>query len=122
MVNNLREQRINMVQTKEQYVFLHSAVNDALLCGETFIPVVDFTKYHQQVKNDGRVKRLEHSLKMLFMCLSYVMPTLQNFAKMLHGEGAKLFVMRFRNMWHLIDTYFNSKDASAQGLSDFVSI
>ena len=49
VVNQLREQRINMVQTKEQYVFLHSAVNDALLCGETFIPVVDFTKYHQQV-------------------------------------------------------------------------
>ena len=54
VVNNLREQRINMVQTKEQYVFLHSAVNDALLCGETFIPVVDFTKYHQQVRwNEG---------------------------------------------------------------------
>ena len=121
----MREQRINMVQTKEQYVFLHSAVNDALLCGETFIPVVDFTKYHQQVKDGGRVKMLEHSLKMLLMCLSFVMtakPTLQNLAKMLHGEGAKLFVMRFRNMWHLIDTYFNSKDASAQGLSDFVSI
>ena len=63
-----------MVQTKEQYVFLHSAVNDALLCGETFIPVVDFTKYHQQVKDGGGVKKiriLSYALTMLLICASY---------------------------------------------------
>nr|CAB3265301.1 receptor-type tyrosine-protein phosphatase kappa [Phallusia mammillata] len=36
-VRDLRTRRINMVQTEEQYVFIHEAVLEALLCGETSV-------------------------------------------------------------------------------------
>ncbi|NXK87508.1 PTPRK phosphatase, partial [Formicarius rufipectus] len=38
-VQQLREQRVSMVQTKEQYTFLYEAVLEGLLCGNTGIPV-----------------------------------------------------------------------------------
>ncbi|KAM8983733.1 receptor-type tyrosine-protein phosphatase U-like isoform 5-T5 [Ara ararauna] len=38
-VQRLREQRISMVQTKEQYTFLYEVVLEGLLCGSTGIPV-----------------------------------------------------------------------------------
>ncbi|CAK8689546.1 receptor-type tyrosine-protein phosphatase kappa-like isoform X2 [Clavelina lepadiformis] len=36
-VRDLRSRRVNMVQTEEQYVFIHEAVLEALLCGETSV-------------------------------------------------------------------------------------
>ncbi|XP_061222701.1 receptor-type tyrosine-protein phosphatase alpha-like isoform X2 [Neopsephotus bourkii] len=38
-VQRLREQRISMVQTKEQYTFLYEVVLEGLLCGSTGVPV-----------------------------------------------------------------------------------
>ncbi|XP_051660561.1 receptor-type tyrosine-protein phosphatase kappa-like [Manacus candei] len=38
-VQQLREQRVSMVQTKEQYTFLYEALLEGLLCGNTGVPV-----------------------------------------------------------------------------------
>ncbi|KAM6991189.1 uncharacterized protein RBU47_015700 [Passerculus sandwichensis] len=38
-VQQLREQRVSMVQTKEQYSFLYEALLEGLLCGSTGLPV-----------------------------------------------------------------------------------
>ncbi|KAM3655219.1 receptor-type tyrosine-protein phosphatase T-like [Ammospiza maritima maritima] len=38
-VQQLREQRVSMVQTKEQYSFLYEALLEGLLCGSTGVPV-----------------------------------------------------------------------------------
>ncbi|XP_030368581.1 receptor-type tyrosine-protein phosphatase kappa-like isoform X3 [Strigops habroptila] len=38
-VQRLREQRVSMVQTKEQYTFLYEVVLEGLLCGITGVPV-----------------------------------------------------------------------------------
>lgn len=37
-VRELRSRRVNMVQTEEQYVFIHDAILEACLCGDTSIP------------------------------------------------------------------------------------
>ncbi|KAG5265094.1 hypothetical protein AALO_G00261350 [Alosa alosa] len=41
-VKTLCSRRINMIQTEEQYVFIHEAILEACLCGETAIPVSEF--------------------------------------------------------------------------------
>ncbi|NXI62765.1 PTPRK phosphatase, partial [Anseranas semipalmata] len=38
-VQKLREQRVSMVQTKEQYAFLYEVLLEGLLCGSTAVPV-----------------------------------------------------------------------------------
>ncbi|XP_010220017.1 PREDICTED: receptor-type tyrosine-protein phosphatase T-like [Tinamus guttatus] len=38
-VQKLREQRVSMVQTKEQYTFLYEVLLEGLLCGSTGVPV-----------------------------------------------------------------------------------
>ncbi|XP_010158110.1 PREDICTED: receptor-type tyrosine-protein phosphatase mu-like [Eurypyga helias] len=38
-VQRLREQRVSMVQTKEQYTFLYEVLLEGLLCGNTGVPV-----------------------------------------------------------------------------------
>ncbi|XP_008946892.1 PREDICTED: receptor-type tyrosine-protein phosphatase mu-like, partial [Merops nubicus] len=38
-VRRLREQRVSMVQTEEQYTFLYEALLEGLLCGSTGVPV-----------------------------------------------------------------------------------
>ncbi|KAG7269222.1 hypothetical protein CRUP_037922 [Coryphaenoides rupestris] len=40
-VKALRSRRINMVQTEEQYIFIHDAILEACLCGETAIPTLN---------------------------------------------------------------------------------
>uniref|UniRef100_A0A6I8NFE2 protein-tyrosine-phosphatase n=1 Tax=Ornithorhynchus anatinus TaxID=9258 RepID=A0A6I8NFE2_ORNAN len=37
-VRELRSRRVNMVQTEEQYVFIHDAILEACLCGDTSVP------------------------------------------------------------------------------------
>ncbi|KAM9701105.1 LOW QUALITY PROTEIN: receptor-type tyrosine-protein phosphatase mu-like, partial [Menidia menidia] len=37
-VRELRARRVNMVQTEEQYVFIHDAILEACLCGDTAVP------------------------------------------------------------------------------------
>ncbi|KAM5194349.1 receptor-type tyrosine-protein phosphatase U-like [Mantella aurantiaca] len=44
-VSELRKKRVKMVQEKEQYIFLYDALLEALLCGNTSIPVQDIQKH-----------------------------------------------------------------------------
>ncbi|NXH13743.1 PTPRK phosphatase, partial [Bucco capensis] len=44
-VQRLREQRVGMVQTKEQYTFLYEVLLEGLLCGNTGVPVENITSH-----------------------------------------------------------------------------
>ncbi|XP_047672606.1 receptor-type tyrosine-protein phosphatase U isoform X1 [Tachysurus fulvidraco] len=48
-VKTLCSQRINMIQTEEQYVFIHDAILEACLCGETAIPVSEFALTYKDI-------------------------------------------------------------------------
>ncbi|KAM9800539.1 receptor-type tyrosine-protein phosphatase T isoform 8-T9 [Syngnathus typhle] len=48
-IRELRSQRVNMVQTEEQYVFVHDAILEACLCGNTAIPVCDFRAVYYNI-------------------------------------------------------------------------
>ncbi|XP_057193351.1 receptor-type tyrosine-protein phosphatase T isoform X2 [Triplophysa rosa] len=48
-IRELRSQRVNMVQTEEQYVFVHDAILEACLCGNTAIPVCDFRAIYYNI-------------------------------------------------------------------------
>nr|XP_006825209.1 PREDICTED: receptor-type tyrosine-protein phosphatase mu-like [Saccoglossus kowalevskii] len=47
-----RENRMHFVQTVEQYEFIHTAVMEAILCGDTSIPASDFRQIY------GKLQRL----------------------------------------------------------------
>ncbi|XP_048681507.1 receptor-type tyrosine-protein phosphatase U isoform X2 [Caretta caretta] len=48
-VKTLCSRRINMIQTEEQYVFIHDAILEACLCGETAIPVSEFKPTYKEM-------------------------------------------------------------------------
>ncbi|KAM4699824.1 receptor-type tyrosine-protein phosphatase U isoform 2-T2 [Discoglossus pictus] len=48
-VKTLCSRRINMVQTQEQYVFIHDAILEACLCGDTAIPACDFRQTYKEM-------------------------------------------------------------------------
>uniref|UniRef100_A0A3B3RQB3 protein-tyrosine-phosphatase n=1 Tax=Paramormyrops kingsleyae TaxID=1676925 RepID=A0A3B3RQB3_9TELE len=48
-IRELRSQRVNMVQTEEQYVFVHDAILEACLCGNTAIPVCEFREIYYNI-------------------------------------------------------------------------
>ncbi|XP_041434116.1 receptor-type tyrosine-protein phosphatase T isoform X4 [Xenopus laevis] len=50
-VRELRAQRVNMVQTEEQYVFVHDAILEACLCGNTAIPVCEFSSVYYNISH-----------------------------------------------------------------------
>ncbi|XP_052270463.1 uncharacterized protein LOC127871510 isoform X2 [Dreissena polymorpha] len=68
MVEALRQQRVNMVQTKEQYKYLHEAVAEALLIGthpvltRQFASVVD---YMMGKEKESRTTRLEEQFNLI---------------------------------------------------------
>ncbi|XP_052270483.1 uncharacterized protein LOC127871517 isoform X7 [Dreissena polymorpha] len=68
MVEALRQQRVNMVQTKEQYKYLHEAVAEALLIGthpvltRQFASVVD---YIMGKERKSRTTRLEEQFNLI---------------------------------------------------------
>ncbi|CAI8018482.1 Receptor-type tyrosine-protein phosphatase epsilon [Geodia barretti] len=49
IVSRLREQRMMMVQTHDQYGFIHDAVLESLICGETQIPAQNLPKVMGQL-------------------------------------------------------------------------
>ncbi|XP_030073208.1 receptor-type tyrosine-protein phosphatase U isoform X1 [Microcaecilia unicolor] len=52
-VKTLCSRRINMIQTEEQYIFIHDAILEACLCGDTAIPVAEFKQtYKEMIKID----------------------------------------------------------------------
>ncbi|XP_075757469.1 receptor-type tyrosine-protein phosphatase T isoform X7 [Pelodiscus sinensis] len=48
-VRELRSQRVNLVQTEEQYIFVHDAILEACLCGNTAIPVCEFRSIYYNI-------------------------------------------------------------------------
>ena len=44
-VKELRQRRVNMVANLEQYIFLHDALLEAVLCGETGVTAEELGEY-----------------------------------------------------------------------------
>uniref|UniRef100_A0A8D0B6A3 protein-tyrosine-phosphatase n=1 Tax=Salvator merianae TaxID=96440 RepID=A0A8D0B6A3_SALMN len=74
-VKTLCSRRINMIQTEEQYVFIHDAILEACLCGETSIPVSEFRPtYKEMVRIDPQSNSSQ--LREEFQTLNSVTPHL----------------------------------------------
>ncbi|XP_074843533.1 receptor-type tyrosine-protein phosphatase mu isoform X9 [Carettochelys insculpta] len=75
-VRELRSRRVNMVQTEEQYVFIHDAILEACLCGDTSIPASQFRSvYYEMNKLDPQTNSSQ--IKEEFRTLNMVTPTLR---------------------------------------------
>ncbi|XP_045079927.1 receptor-type tyrosine-protein phosphatase T-like [Coregonus clupeaformis] len=72
-IRELRSQRVNMVQTEEQYVFVHDAILEAFLCGNTVIPVCEFRAiYYNIIRLDPQTNSSQ--IKDEFQTLNIVTP------------------------------------------------
>ncbi|XP_053398878.1 uncharacterized protein LOC123558827 [Mercenaria mercenaria] len=59
-VQNLRHQRVNMVQNQDQYMFLHEALAEALFCPSAAVPCEHFSKtYKNMLEVDHKTKKLK---------------------------------------------------------------
>ncbi|XP_037829137.1 receptor-type tyrosine-protein phosphatase mu isoform X8 [Kryptolebias marmoratus] len=75
-VRELRARRVNMVQTEEQYVFIHDAILEACLCGNTAIPANQLRSvYHEMNRLDPQTNSCQ--IKEEFRTLNMVTPTLR---------------------------------------------
>ncbi|KAF4788878.1 Receptor-type tyrosine-protein phosphatase T [Turdus rufiventris] len=75
-VRELRSRRVNMVQTEEQYVFIHDAILEACLCGDTTIPASQVrSAYYEMNKLDPQTNSSQ--IKEEFRTLNMVTPTLR---------------------------------------------
>jgi protein tyrosine phosphatase len=71
----MRNMRVNMIQTLEQYIFVHDALLEALKCGDTSILCVDFRRrYSELLKHnpDTGKQRLQEE----FMLLNLMSPAI----------------------------------------------
>ncbi|XP_069081226.1 receptor-type tyrosine-protein phosphatase U isoform X1 [Pleurodeles waltl] len=48
-VKTLCSRRINMIQTEEQYIFIHDAILEACLCGDTSVPVSELKLAYKEM-------------------------------------------------------------------------
>uniref|UniRef100_A0A673ACD1 protein-tyrosine-phosphatase n=1 Tax=Sphaeramia orbicularis TaxID=375764 RepID=A0A673ACD1_9TELE len=75
-VRELRARRVNMVQTEEQYVFIHDAILEACLCGDTTIPANQLRSvYYEMNRLDPQTNSSQ--IKEEFRTLNMVTPTLR---------------------------------------------
>ncbi|KAM4533740.1 receptor-type tyrosine-protein phosphatase mu-like isoform 7-T7 [Odontesthes bonariensis] len=75
-VRELRARRVNMVQTEEQYVFIHDAILEACLCGDTAIPANQLRSvYYEMNRLDPQTNSCQ--IKEEFRTLNMVTPTLR---------------------------------------------
>ncbi|XP_035287447.1 receptor-type tyrosine-protein phosphatase mu-like isoform X5 [Anguilla anguilla] len=75
-VRELRSRRVNMVQTEEQYVFIHDAILEACLCGDTTIPANQIRSvYYDMNRLDPQTNSTQ--IKEEFRTLNMVTPTLR---------------------------------------------
>uniref|UniRef100_UPI00398ECD5C receptor-type tyrosine-protein phosphatase kappa isoform X3 n=1 Tax=Pristiophorus japonicus TaxID=55135 RepID=UPI00398ECD5C len=75
-VKALRSRRINMVQTEEQYIFIHDAILEACLCGDTSIPTCEVKPtYYDMIRVDSQSNSSQ--LKDEFQTLNSVSSQLQ---------------------------------------------
>ncbi|XP_029818871.1 receptor-type tyrosine-protein phosphatase U [Manacus vitellinus] len=74
-VKTLCSRRINMIQTEEQYIFIHDAILEACLCGETSIPASEFKPtYKEMVRSEPQSNSSQ--LREEFQTLNSVTPHL----------------------------------------------
>ncbi|XP_038614039.1 receptor-type tyrosine-protein phosphatase U isoform X2 [Tachyglossus aculeatus] len=74
-VRTLGSRRCSMIQTEEQYVFVHDAILEACLCGETAIAAADFqSAYRELVRLDSQANTSQ--LREEFQTLNSVTPAL----------------------------------------------
>ncbi|XP_063055132.1 receptor-type tyrosine-protein phosphatase U isoform X4 [Engraulis encrasicolus] len=74
-VKTLCSRRINMIQTEEQYIFIHDAILEACLCGETAILVNEFAPtYTELLRVDSQSNSSQ--LREEFQTLNSVTPHL----------------------------------------------
>ncbi|XP_077348602.1 receptor-type tyrosine-protein phosphatase mu isoform X7 [Lithobates pipiens] len=75
-VRELRSRRVNMVQTEEQYVFIHDAILEACLCGDTSLSASQVRSvYYEMNKVDPQTNSSQ--IKEEFRTLNMVTPTLR---------------------------------------------
>ncbi|XP_061522937.1 receptor-type tyrosine-protein phosphatase mu-like isoform X2 [Phycodurus eques] len=75
-VRELRARRVNMVQTEEQYVFIHDAILEACLCGDTSVPASQLRSiYYDMNRLDPQTN--SSPIKEEFRTLNMVTPTLR---------------------------------------------
>ncbi|XP_041824051.1 receptor-type tyrosine-protein phosphatase mu-like isoform X10 [Melanotaenia boesemani] len=75
-VRELRARRVNMVQTEEQYVFIHDAILEACLCGDTAVPANQLRSvYYEMNRLDPQTNSCQ--IKEEFRTLNMVTPTLR---------------------------------------------
>ncbi|XP_009874004.1 PREDICTED: receptor-type tyrosine-protein phosphatase mu-like, partial [Apaloderma vittatum] len=67
-VQRLREQRVSMVQTQEQYTFLYEVLLEGLLCGSTGVPVESITS-HVRCLQESEASRHNNVLEKEFKAL-----------------------------------------------------
>ncbi|XP_074876241.1 receptor-type tyrosine-protein phosphatase U-like isoform X1 [Buteo buteo] len=67
-VQRLREQRVSMVQTKEQYTFLYEVLLEGLLCGSTGVAVENITSYIHHLR-EAETSRHNNVLEKEFKAL-----------------------------------------------------
>ncbi|XP_016296225.1 receptor-type tyrosine-protein phosphatase mu-like [Sinocyclocheilus anshuiensis] len=75
-VRELRSRRVNMVQTEEQYVFIHDAILEACLCGDTTIPANQLRSVYYDM-NHLDPQTNSSQIKEEFRTLNMVTPTLR---------------------------------------------
>ncbi|XP_017734834.1 PREDICTED: receptor-type tyrosine-protein phosphatase kappa [Rhinopithecus bieti] len=101
-VKALRSRRINMVQTEEQYIFIHDAILEACLCGETAIPVCEFkAAYFDMIRidsqtNSSHLKDEFQSYRQpaAFIVTQYPLPnTVKDFWRLVYDYGCTSIVM-----------------------------
>uniref|UniRef100_A0A8C9WCB0 Receptor-type tyrosine-protein phosphatase U n=1 Tax=Scleropages formosus TaxID=113540 RepID=A0A8C9WCB0_SCLFO len=74
-VKTLCSRRINMIQSEEQYVFIHEAILEACLCGETAIAVAEFPSSYAEMLRVEPQSNSSH-LREEFQTLNSVTPRL----------------------------------------------
>ncbi|XP_068781728.1 receptor-type tyrosine-protein phosphatase mu isoform X3 [Struthio camelus] len=67
-VQRLREQRVSMVQTKEQYTFLYEVLLEGLLCGSTGVPVENVISHISSLR-EAEIQRQNNILEKEFKAL-----------------------------------------------------
>ncbi|XP_043943090.1 uncharacterized protein LOC122814881 [Protopterus annectens] len=82
--SKLRERRTDMIQTKEQYLFLYECLLEALICGDTRVPVQNIHSNEKQTSPQDSQKKFEK--------YAYEFQTLKTFSEIykLHDYSSAL--------------------------------
>jgi protein tyrosine phosphatase len=64
-VKSLRHQRMNMVQTLDQYIFVHDALVDAVTTGDTAVLCSSFSSFYNEVNRNDTMLTLQDQFQLL---------------------------------------------------------